>query len=206
MPILPARARQDGGGKADQLTAQIDQCATGVTRIDGGVRLDEILEAVLIKIAAAQATDNPRRHRIAQAKGITDGDDKIAHFQFRGVAEGDLCELDGPHFEQREIRRLVDPHHFSLQIATVGQRDRDVAGVLDDMRIGEDVALARVQDHAGPGALELRSARAACLGDIEEPIERRISQQRIRRTAFRDGAASGDIDHRRGNTPHHGSQ
>ena len=182
---IAAGAGQDGRGEADQFAAQVDQRAAGVARIDGGVGLDEILEAVLVEIAAAQAADDAGGHRIAQPERIADGDHKVADFELRGVAQGDLRELDRAHFEHGDVRGLIDPDDFGLQVATIGQRHGDFAGVLDHMRVGENVALARIEDHAGAGALELRRVPAARLGHIEEAIEGRIREQRICRDCSR---------------------
>ena len=92
---VAAGAREDGRGEADQFAPQVDQRAAGIAGIDGGIGLDEVLEAVLIETAAAETADDAGGHRIAQPEGIADGDDKVADFQFRGIAQGDLRELDG---------------------------------------------------------------------------------------------------------------
>ena len=47
------------------------------------------------------------------------------------------------------------------------------------MRVGQDVTLARIKDHAGSRALELWRVATARLRHIEEPVECRVSKQRI---------------------------
>ena len=79
-----------------------------------------------------------------------------------------------------------DPIDVRAQAAAVGQLDRDALGALDDVMIGEDVALF-VDDEAGAGAAPRRLAAAA---DVERILDafgtrRRAAVVRPRRAARR---------------------
>jgi hypothetical protein len=87
--------------------------------------------------------------------------------------------------------------HFGLEVAAVLQRDGDLGGVLDDVRVGDDVAAAGVENHPGAGALERPLPRSGIGRHVEEAAEKGIIEQRVLRAAFADGAARGDVHHRR---------
>ena len=69
----------------------------------------------------------------------------------------------------------------------------DLVGVFDHVRVGDDVAVLRVDDHTRAGALELSLARPH-LWSIEEAAEEWILQQRIAWPLLSHGAARGDVD------------
>ena len=76
------------------------------------------------------------------------------------------------------------------------QGNGDLAGVLDHVRVGDDVTAARIENDAGAGALERPSARAGVRRHVEETTEEGVIEQWILRAALADGAARGDVHHR----------
>ena len=55
---VAATARQDRGVDADELTLEIHERAPGGAGIDGGIRLDEILEAIRVDAGAGKTADD----------------------------------------------------------------------------------------------------------------------------------------------------
>src|SRR2546430_17346403 len=84
-----------------------------------------------------------------------------------------------------------------LEVAAVLQRDGDLVGVPHHVCVGDDIAALGVDDHAGARALERPLARSGIRWHVEEAAEKRVVEQRILRTALANGAARGDVDHRR---------
>ncbi|HWI16963.1 MAG TPA: hypothetical protein VNT81_04420 [Vicinamibacterales bacterium] len=65
--------------------ARIQQRAAGVAGIDGGVRLDDVREALLRhrQVAGARGADHADAHGVAQAERITDRHDPVAGLHLR---------------------------------------------------------------------------------------------------------------------------
>jgi len=74
------------------------------------------------------------------------------------------------------------------------QRDGDLAGVLDDVGVGDDVAVLRVDDDARSCAAELALTLLGVRRQAEEAAEPRVLEEGISRS--RDRAADGDVDQR----------
>ena len=120
-----------------------------------------------------------------EAERIADGDDEVARprpSRNRRARSGRA--LSDLHLEHRDIGGLVAADDFGLQVAAVLQGDGDLARVLDDVGVGDDVAVLRVEDHAGAGALKGPVARPGIRRNIEEAAEERVIQQRILRALF----------------------
>ena len=80
-------AADDGGVDADQPAFGVHQRAAGIARIDGGIRLDEILVMrvgigfVERETAAPQPADDAHGDGLAHAEGIADGQYDVADLQ-----------------------------------------------------------------------------------------------------------------------------
>src|SRR5207302_5981035 len=165
---VAAGAREYRGVDPDQLAAQVHQRAAGVARIDRGVGLNEVLEAVGVDPRARQAADDPRGHGVLQTEGIADRHHEVADLGLGGVAERDLRQALGLDLENRDVGVRVAPDHFGLEITPVLERHGDLVGILHDVRIREDVTGLGVDDHARAGALERPLARATLGRRVEE--------------------------------------
>ena len=85
---VPAGATHDRGVDADQFAAQVDQGAAGISGVNGGIGLDEILVAVVVEYAAAaECADDPGSDGLTQAEGVADRHDEISDPELLGVAE-----------------------------------------------------------------------------------------------------------------------
>jgi hypothetical protein len=82
-------------------------------------------------------------------------------------------------------------------VAVVEQGDRDLVRVLDDMAIGHDVAVLRINDHPGACALKLPVTELGLCRDVEEAAKEGIIEQRVSRDPLGERTAGGDVDHRR---------
>ena len=115
-----ARLRENRRVDADQPPLHVDQRAAGIAGIDRGVGLDE--EAIVgdADLGAREGRHNALRHRLADAKGIADGQRQIADFDGVGIAQFKhrkvfLTPLDAQHGEiaariaQQNLRREFAP-------------------------------------------------------------------------------------------------
>jgi hypothetical protein len=96
---------------------------------------------------------------VLQSERVADRDDEIADLQTIRIAERDLRQVLRLDLQQRDVGRRIAADDFRLEIAAILQRHGDLAGVLDHVRVGDDVAGLRIDDHAGTRALERALAR-----------------------------------------------
>ncbi len=66
--------------------------------------------------------------------------------------------------EHRDIGALIAPDHLGREPPGVEQGHGNLAGVLDDVAVGDDIALARIDDDAGSGALKLALPHGGLFG------------------------------------------
>src|SRR5690606_27615413 len=189
---IAAGRRDDRGVDADKLAVCRHQGAARVAGIDRGVGLDEVFIAFDVQSAAAQRADDAGGNGLAEPERIADGDYAVADAQTRRVAQPQGGQVGRIDPEQSDVGRLVAADQLSGEAAAILQRDRDLARAVDDMVVGENVTLVRVDDDAGPGAHAGPLLRH--LRQVEEASEVGIVEERVGpgRRAGRDR----DVHHR----------
>ena len=161
---IAAARRDDGGVDADQLALGVDQRAAGVAGVDGRVGLDEVLVAAARDPAAAERADDARGDGLAEAERVADGEHEVADLELRRSRR----RAARSRFRARMRRRARSvpgspPTSSACELAPVLQRDGDALGVLGHVVVGDDEALARVDDDARARGQRLarRAARPA---------------------------------------------
>ena len=164
---------EDGGIDADQAAAGVDEGAAGVARVDGGVGLDEVLvTADLIEDAdaAAGGGDDAHGDGLADAEGITDGKDHIADAELPAVGEGGGGEVFSLDLDDGDIGLGIRADDLGGKFALVVEHDLELVGALDDVVVGDDVAVGGDDDTGAEAALLLLAAAqtelAVELGDL----------------------------------------
>src|ERR1700677_3943062 len=92
---------------------------------------------------------------------------------------GHLGQMRLLHPQHRDIRALIAPDHACRDSPVVEQGDGDLAGVLYDVPVRDDVALARIHDHARSGALKLAMPHGGLVRHVEKSPEEGILEQRV---------------------------
>lgn len=185
-----AGARVDGSIDADQVALAIDQRAAGVARIDGGIGLDEVLEGVDAKVRTAEGGDDAHGHRLADAERVADGEHDIADAQAVHLAEGDGRQFLGLDLQDGEIGFRVAADDLGLVGLAVVERYLDVVGPLDDVIVGQDIAIG-ADDDARAKARVL--ARLSFRALAEEVAEDGVVEQRM--AGLADGLRGVDVHH-----------
>ncbi len=190
--VAAAPRRDDRGVDADELAVERDQRAARIAGVDRGVGLDEVLVAFRVDPRPPERRDDAARHGLAEAEGIADGDDEIAHQQFLGIAKGHLGQVLGVDPEHRDVGGRIAADQLGLEAPVVAKGDADLVGILDHVAVGQHEAVPGIDDDARARAhLALRRQAP---GRRQERLEERVAEERrhLRRT-FRD---HGDVDHR----------
>ena len=76
-----------------------------------------------------------------------------------GVAERHGRKIGGIELEQRDVGFRVAADEARRVGAPIFERHLDLAGIGDDMAVGEHVTAARIHDHPGAGAQHVALAR-----------------------------------------------
>src|ERR1022692_4665966 len=111
------------------------------------------LMAALAEVAAFGA-DDAGGHGLIESEGRADGDRPVADFDGVGVADAERRELlAGVDLQDREVQLGIGADQLSRVLGPVaGQRHLNADGVLDNVVVGQDIAVV-VHDKAGAQAL-----------------------------------------------------
>ena len=132
----------DHGVDADDLAARVEQRTAGVAGVDSRVGLDSVFDQRALRASdRADGADDAPRHGAAEAEGIADGVDLLAHRESAGISQRDRLEVGRVNLQQGQVMHLVSAHHLGLVAALVAQHHLDAAiGALDNVEVGEHVA------------------------------------------------------------------
>ena len=150
-----ARVALDKRINAHQLTIVVNERATGVARVDGGIGLDHV---GIDGIAAGRAHGRgaiERRHdtrgdRLFVAEWRADRHDPLAHVELGGVTDFDRRELGSVSilkFDDGKIARSIVTHELGLVGGAVVHGHHVLVITIDHVVVGEDVALG-IEHHA----------------------------------------------------------
>ncbi len=193
IPMLPPLREMIAELMPDELALEVHERAARVAGIDRRVRLNEVLVRVAIDPAAAERAHDSRGDGVREAERIADRDDVVADAQLARIAERHLDQRFVLHLQHREVGAFVRADDLRAQAAVVRERDRDLVRVLDDVVVGEDEALLRVDDHARARRLDLAAAVLALSAEVEEAAQELVLRERVVRL---DATADRDVDDR----------
>ena len=135
------------GVDAHQIAVCIDERAAGISQIDRGVRLNEVLECGEAQLTAPGGADDALRDGLTQAIGVADGEHDIAHPQGVRPAQGHDGHIADLKIEDGNIRVGVLSDDGGIRDSPVGELDSDRIGARDDMLVRDDGS-HRIHDHA----------------------------------------------------------
>ncbi|PRD36405.1 UNVERIFIED_CONTAM: hypothetical protein NCL1_08904 [Trichonephila clavipes] len=179
---------------ADHLAGGVEQRAAGIARIDGDIGLDEGHVGIAGQRARLGA-DDAGGGRVVEAERRADGQHPLADAQLRGIADLHRRQVGGGDLDQRDVGARVGADDLGLDLAAVAEAHGDLVGLVDDMVVGQHIAVA-ADDETGaeglPGAGLLRLRLEAV--EATQQLLDVVAGGDLRRTALGRGA---DVDHRR---------
>src|SRR5690606_24467080 len=98
--VKTTAAAEDGGVDADDATLRIDERAARIAGINRRVGLNEVFVSFDAETAATEAADDALRNGHADAEGIADGENRVAHFELIAVTQrgdGQVFRIDLEH-------------------------------------------------------------------------------------------------------------
>ena len=153
----PLRAGADGHVDRDHVPVRVDQRATAVTGIDGGIGLNQILVGLLFvefDIAPDRAHD-PFGHGVFPAEGVADCDHILTDHQVGRGAQRHHRQTGGRiDLDDRQVSHLVRVEHAGLVGRPVGERHLNRLHAINHMMIGDNIA-PLINDDSGAHAVDL---------------------------------------------------
>ena len=144
-----ARIALDKRVNTHELAIVVDECATGVARVDGGIGLDHVgVDGVAAGRAhgrgAIQRRHNARGDRLLVAERRADRHDPLAHVELGGVADldrGELGSIGVLELDDGQVARGIVAHELGLVGGAVIHGHHVLVIAIDHMVVGEDMAL-----------------------------------------------------------------
>ena len=143
----------DRGVDADDARPRVDQGAAGVSRVQGHVALNDVLDQLPggASERPADGAHHPRRHGRLKPERVTDGDDQLSDSQRARLAEPGGRKPGAVGTNHGEIRGRVAPGERRPERGAVGQRDLQIRRRVHHVTVRDDVPVRR-EDHAGARA------------------------------------------------------
>ena len=107
-----AAVADDSGVDADEFAAGVHQRAAGISGIDGGIGLNEVLvvvRALDVESPAAGGADDAHRDCLADPEWITNCEHDVTDTQLGGIPEGYSSQAPSRVSSARRYR-CADPH------------------------------------------------------------------------------------------------
>src|SRR2546426_3419699 len=125
---------------ADNFTARIDQRPAGISRVQRGVGLDDVVDkpAGARPEGASEGTDNARRHGALEAIGVADGDGELADAQSRRIAEAHWLEVGRVDANDREVGFRIVADQVRVGPAAIGEHHFNSVSPVNDVTVGEN--------------------------------------------------------------------
>ena len=150
-----ARIALDKRVDTHELAVVVDERATGIARVDGGIGLDHVgVDSVTAGRAhgrrAIQRRHNARGDRLLVAERRADRHNPLAHVELGGITNLDRRELGGVgvlELDDGQVARGVVAHELGLVGGAVVHGHHVLVIAIDHMVVGEDVALG-IEHHA----------------------------------------------------------
>ena len=154
--------RDDGRVHADNAAPAVEERTAGIAGVQRGVGLYDVLDQAAGRRpqGPAQGADHTGRDRRLQAEGIAHGNDKLPDAQGIQIAKLDWREAPAPamHPDKRGIRIRIAANEIGRSGAAVGKQNLDRTRALNDVIVGQHIAVGR-DNKAGPcTALKARIA------------------------------------------------
>ncbi len=137
----------------------VDQRPAGITQVDGRVCLDVVLVGILLQTVTSQRRHDALRHRVAKPQRVADRQHHVAHPGQVGIAQGHRLQPGEVGFQYREVCVGVGADHGGVGGAPVLQHDLYGVRAVDDVVVGEYVALVGHDDTGTQGALDAFARR-----------------------------------------------
>ncbi len=170
----------------DDFASHVEQRATGVTRVDGHVGLNERHIGV-VRQAAPLGTDDTLGHGVIETERRADRQNPFADLERIGIAQFGGRQVLAINFQHGNVGTRIGTDQFGLQLAAIGQAYENLVSAIDYVVVGQHVAI-RGDDEARAEGLGLTLAiTLACTRAWRTRTRRHAALEKLtehRRQAF----------------------
>src|ERR1700686_288270 len=130
---------------SDNLATRVDERAAGVSRVQGGVGLNDILDqATRVRAQrSSERADHARRHRGLKPVRIADRNRHLSRPQLLRVSEGNGLQTGSINSNHGKIGRRIITDGVSRSAAAVRECYLDSRRVVHDVAVGENQSVGR---------------------------------------------------------------
>ncbi len=114
-PHVASRGTGNRGSDSNKLSAQVHKWTTRVTRIEGGIGLNEVLGAFEVETGAVQGAYNSVTNGYSPAERIADSNEIVADFQRLRGRHGKSDKVGRSHSYHRNIRIWIGINKRTLK-------------------------------------------------------------------------------------------
>jgi len=153
---IAAGRGKDSGVHADHVAVHIERGTAGITPVDRGVDLDEIVIGTGTDVSAARR-NNACGHRTAQPERIADRQNPIADPWATVGKMGEREIVAGVDLDQRQVAARIGAHDPGCVRLAIIRRYLDTLGAIDHVIVGHRISISRDEE-----------ARSLCGGELPE--------------------------------------
>ena len=124
----------------------LDEGAAGISRVDGGVGLNEVFESIEPDTVAPGRTDDAHGDGLADIERVADGEHDVTHAYGRHVGDPDAGKPGDGNLQNGNIGIPVFADEQRLAAAAIRQRNQYFIGAIDDVLIGENISFGADDD------------------------------------------------------------
>src|SRR5690606_21319708 len=187
---------EDSGIDADHFPAEVEGRAAGIAAVHRRVHLQVVVIGAGADIAAARR-DDAGRDRAAEAERIADRHDPVADADLVIVGKADIGELALVllvDLEDGEVRAAVLADERGAQLRTVVHDDGEGRAVVDDMVVGDDVAVFGDEETGALGGRAQVTLAVASLAAIAEaPVRAAVAMESVLAAEFTEETLQGMV-------------
>src|SRR5208282_3923890 len=147
---------------AHNFSVSIHQRTAGVPGVDGRVRLNELSRRTAVSgvwIRPVQRADNAASYSEAESQRIAECEHSLTGVQLRRVSQRNAGQVGAVDLDYGKISQRVGADQLRRQDSAVSHGDANIHRAVDDVVVGDDVAVGR-NDHAAAQSMFCLGLRA----------------------------------------------
>ena len=113
---------------------------------------------------------------MAQAERVADGEHEITHPDALGITDRHVGQPFRIDLDDCDVGRSIRADDLCIEDFPVHRRDLDLVGLVNDVVVGQDIAVLGVDDDARTGARDLALPAARDVRQAEKAPERFVAE------------------------------
>ena len=181
----------------DHLAPNVKQRPAGISGIDGGVGLNEVLIVGNTHVASTLGAHDTDGNRGIESERIANRDNPFSDAHGRRVTHGQRGQVITVNLDDGDLRFFIRPDTFCLEFSPILKLNHDLVGIAHHMMVGQDISIL-ADDEAGALPLLLETTGLSLAARRQpEKTERIIVREGLPLSVHGHRLLRMDKDHRR---------